>query len=567
MKYLVHLLFIVILFFTSCSQQNEALLLSLSQIQDLGEEYPRQAIKKLDSIKSCFDKESSYMKNKLALLDIRLRDKAYIMHTKDDSIKAICSFFDKHGTAIERQEAYYYMGSVYRDINDYPNAVTSFLKSISISKKNENFDVAILNCAYSQLSFIYKQQLNYQEALNIILDGVAVAEKNGLEDERLYMSVCHRYSDLNDTLLSIKYANIVLQMIEKRGISKNNADILSSAMGIFSAYGYKNNADICYKMLKQLPETSMPFNYLTNLTYYLTNFVSIDSAALARLELYNTTDMVESKYDATRWLTHYYAHKKEYKEATMWAINFMNANNELIEKRQFEHTTNAKNFFQYQRDKEEELSIMQKAAQDRQNLTITIAVSVIILLSGVIFYFYRKKRLLDIIISKEQSIKKVRSIIEEKEKELACGKKELEHMEKELGLLTTSNSRLAGQLHCAEEDFKMLVAQNRELTKLTLMNNISENAKDIVDKIKKTSQGKYHLNDEEWKELLGAVDKLYPEFTYEVQLKFKKISEPMLRVCYLLKIGLSGPEIVNLTDYPRQTVWDRIKRIEKIMNS
>ena len=66
--------------------------------------------------------------------------------------------------------------------------------------------------------------------------------------------------------------------------------------------------------------------------------------------------------------------------------------------------------------------------------------------------------------------------------------------------------------------------------------------------------------------MLGAIDKMFPEFTYEVQAKFKKISEPMLRVCYLMKIGMSAPQIVNLTDYPRQTVWVRIKKIEQIMN-
>ena len=118
----------------------------------------------------------------------------------------------------------------------------------------------------------------------------------------------------------------------------------------------------------------------------------------------------------------------------------------------------------------------------------------------------------------------------------------------------------------AEEDFKLLVAQNRELTKLMLMNDIAGEGSDIIEKVKKTSKGKYRLNDEEWKELLGAIDKLYPEFTYEVQSKFKRISEPMLRVCYLMKIGMSAPQIVNLTDYPRQTVWVRIKKIEQIMN-
>ena len=89
----------------------------------------------------------------------------------------------------------------------------------------------------------------------------------------------------------------------------------------------------------------------------------------------------------------------------------------------------------------------------------------------------------------------------------------------------------------------MLVAQNRELTRLMLMNDIAENAGDIIEKVKKTSRGKYRLNDDEWKELLGAIDRLYPEFTYEVQAKFKRISEPMLRVCYLMKLGLQGHKL------------------------
>lgn len=134
-----------------------------------------------------------------------------------------------------------------------------------------------------------------------------------------------------------------------------------------------------------------------------------------------------------------------------------------------------------------------------------------------------------------------------------------------MSLLNSTNSKLSKKLQDAENEFKMLIAQNRELTRITLMNNISVEATDIIEKVKKASKGKYRLNDEEWKELLGAIDKFYPEFTYEVQSKFKKINEPMLRVCYLMKIGLSGPQIVNLTDYPRQTVWERIKRIEKVI--
>ena len=133
--------------------------------------------------------------------------------------------------------------------------------------------------------------------------------------------------------------------------------------------------------------------------------------------------------------------------------------------------------------------------------------------------------------------------------------------------LNSTNAELTRQLHNAKNEFKMLLEQNCELTKISLMNNAPDNAKEIIEKVRKTARGKYRLSDEEWKELLGAIDSMFPEFTYEVQSKFKKISEPVMRVCYLMKIGLSAPEIVNITNYPRQTVWDRVKRIEKIMQT
>lgn len=34
---------------------------------------------------------------------------------------------------------------------------------------------------------------------------------------------------------------------------------------------------------------------------------------------------------------------------------------------------------------------------------------------------------------------------------------------------------------------------------------------------------------------------------------------------FKIPIIFSGPQIVNLTGYPRQTVWDRIKRAQKVL--
>ena len=567
MKLFIHILSILSLFFAACTkQENEVLIRHLNDIKAMGDTLPQIAMQRLDSITPLFVNETEYMRNKLALLEIRLQDKAYITHTTDKQIKGICRFFEKNGTDIEKQEAYYYMGSVYRDLNDYPNAVTYFLKSAEFAEKTLDADVILQRNTYSQLSYIYKSQFDYTKALNTILKGFSFSQNNGISNIREYANVASSYFVTKDTINAIKYYNLIMGNIDNIIVDSSNSDIIAAAMGNYSLSGYKNEATYCYQLLSKLSNKELPFNYLVNLAIYYECFVSADSAADARIKLYDKTSLIESKYDAAQWLTRYYFLKKNYEKAAEYAVKFIDANKAVIDKINLEHTTNAKNFYQYRRDKEEEAQVMQKAAQAKFYMVLAISIAIIVTLCGTLFHFWRKKKLLDVILSKEETIKQAKTLAAEKDIELAKEKSEIEQKKKELNTLNTANSMLTKQLKDAEEDFKLLIAQNRELTKLMLMNDIEENAGDIIEKVKKTSKGKYHLNDEEWKELLGAIDKLYPEFTHEVQAKFKRISEPMLRVCYLLKIGMSAPEIVNLTDYPRQTVFDRIKRVEKVLN-
>ncbi len=120
-NYILHLILLFIFTFVSCSKEaNDALLSKLADIQEQGDTCPQKAILRLDSIKPLFEEESEYMRNKLLLLDIRLHDKAYITHTSDSVIKQVCSYFEEYGSVKEMQEAYYYMGSVYRDLKDSP---------------------------------------------------------------------------------------------------------------------------------------------------------------------------------------------------------------------------------------------------------------------------------------------------------------------------------------------------------------------------------------------------------------------------------------------------------------
>lgn len=538
----------------SCSEKiDKEKLDKLADIEAMGDSCPERAIIRLDSIRPQFGNENEYMRNKLAMLDIRLHDKAFITHTSDSTIKEVCSYFEKHGTAKEMQEAYYYMGSVYRDMNDYPNAVTYYLKAIEIAENNKDIDYAIMEVSYTQLADIFHKQHHYTESLNAMLKGVEIADKHGFANERTYMSLSNAYKKINDTSNTILFCNKAMDIIEKDGINKRNADVVAKAMSLYVGLDHIYDATRCYNMLNQLKEDEKPHNYLATLGAYYEKCVSKDSAAVIARKIFDSTEDITELYYVSKWLTCYYSDKGDYENATKYAIYFIRVNNTIIMNRDIENTDNAKNYFQYQRNKEEESAIMNNAANHKLWLTISILLSLttIVLLSTI--HIKKRKRLFNIILKSDGQIREL--------------KQKVQKMEEEQVQLTLKNTELLKGISYAEAESNKLVEQNCELTKHVIMSRISENAEDIIIKIKETSKGQHHLSDEEWKELLGAIDKQFPDFTHEVQAKFKKISTPMLRVCYLWKIKCSNPEISNITGYPPQTVWDRVKRIEKVLGS
>ena len=134
MKYIIRFLFFCSAsLFVCCGNRNiNDRLAELDAIKELGDSCPTEALRRLAVIGTGINEEPEYIRNKYALLNIRLCDKAFITHTTDSVIKRVCSYFEENGSNRELQEAYYYMGSVYRDMNDSPQAITFFLKAVDI---------------------------------------------------------------------------------------------------------------------------------------------------------------------------------------------------------------------------------------------------------------------------------------------------------------------------------------------------------------------------------------------------------------------------------------------------
>lgn len=96
------------------------------------------------------------------LLKIKAYDKLYHKHTSDSIIQKIVQFYDEYGDLSKQMEAYYYLGSVYRDMGDAPRAVKAFLHTTELGENTMEY--GLMGKTYDQICILLKQQSVYDEA-------------------------------------------------------------------------------------------------------------------------------------------------------------------------------------------------------------------------------------------------------------------------------------------------------------------------------------------------------------------------------------------------------------------
>ena len=77
------------------------------------------------------------------LLTIQADDKQYITHTSDSLINRIVKFYEQYGDKSKLMLAYFYQGSVYRDMNDAPEALNAFQRCADKGKDVQNLMLPI----------------------------------------------------------------------------------------------------------------------------------------------------------------------------------------------------------------------------------------------------------------------------------------------------------------------------------------------------------------------------------------------------------------------------------------
>ena len=153
----------------SCNEnkQEQQLLDSIEQAWQQCETSLSEAQMRAKTLKDSVQESSAYVRQKYNLLTIRLRDKYDVIPSSPDSAMQAMTYFANRKNVIDKERAYYYLGSAYRDLKDYPRAVNHFLKAVEVAGQSQDADTLVWQNALSQLRNLYMLQLNYEEELNV----------------------------------------------------------------------------------------------------------------------------------------------------------------------------------------------------------------------------------------------------------------------------------------------------------------------------------------------------------------------------------------------------------------
>lgn len=570
--------FLLVLLFVSCTEDRT--LNRLDHIRHVGNSDPITALAMLDSLEIEMRTVSDYTRNKYDLLRIRLNDKADKTATSDIVIKSLVDYFEQEGTDQDKQEVCYYAGSIYRDLQDTPRALEYFFRSIEYADEAITCDSVMLQNAYSNLNYLYYGVQNYQEAV--------AASRKELEVCRLLgrdkvLPLLHLGTSLlaTDSTHQAKVSfDEVLQHIESLGDFTNFQEHLYNLLCHYAEMGDQQKAKRCRELIDDPFKDFSAFHCVALAEYYSLSGKNDSSVIFLNKVIDDGTD-IYNMYDAAKMLYQMYDAQGNQPKAVHYARIYMQLSDSLDFGKRQQLAATVGNEYQYHLDQKKEQQMRDAQESYKLLLAVVCAVAILLLFLGYVVYVRRRNRNMEQIAALSQELQGkaddeqlLRKEIELRETKLTEAKEQLKLRDDELGKvkdqLAKVNAELEGydiELREKEQRLTEKMQQNQTFLNLLHQSELEGKAEDVIEAIRQSSMGKKNMQPADWKQLYRAVDELYPTFQDQLLKELGTFTEQQMQVCYLMRIGLSKPQIQNMTNLSRVTVWRWVKKFDWVQGT
>ena len=542
---------------TSSYSSYPTTMLRAEQLMDLA---PDSAKNLLLRLKDSIPQQSEEVQMYYHLLTVKANDKCYVPHTSDSLMKALVYYYEQHGTSAQRMEAYYYLGSVYRDMHDAPRALDYFQQAVDASEDGKEYQ--ILARTYAQMGTLYMYQKLYDEAMP------------------MHKKAYHYYSLAKDSLL-LSYA---LRDIGRAFTAQHNVD---STLYYYEA-GYRaakqmndirrmraiqNELSGVYLQLGRYKEAR---EALTQSSAYQSNIASniliwgklyketgqLDSAKLC----YNRIIEIGNIYrkGSANWeLYQIERANSNYKEALGYMDQYLIYRDSIQRITDTESVKRVQALYDYTHIEKENSQLTLTNAKHRVYFyQILIGCLLILVLSIWAYYYDRRKR--------QQYIEQERKLRVLKEEQYAMSLErikqnnyELLRLKEQLILAYEQKDLVKGELlnlkrQVLEEKNNRITAFHTEREALVNAFHCSE-IYSIVQLKSKEPDSK--LTKDDWDRLQVELDATYDNFTSRLYTLYPKFSEIEIRVCYLIKMCIPASSIAHLVIRQKSSITSIRERL------
>lgn len=613
--------YLLLALLVACNK-NQDVITEINRIKILGDTNPSAALAAYDSLSTNMENVSTRNQRTYELLGVRLNDKNDRIPRSDSIVKVLVDYYESNGSNMELQEAYYYAGSVYRDLGDIPRSLDYFLKSSERAEYGDVDSLLLRNC-FSQLYLSYFKVQNYKESLQAALMECRIAEGLGVLDDLSLIHLSNNYLRLGEDSLALNVMTQILGHQKSTEPQKRDKGILSDLLYSFSALLKTEQASECYRLLKETGGSKdMSYEIMLNMAIYYQAVGNMKSCVSCYKNVLKYGNM-ECKYGASKSLYQIYSNAGLEDSASVYAAKFIDISTLLDLGARQELAATANNQYKYYKNKLDEERIIYERNNYRLRMYLYVGGIILIIIIGSSLHFWRKTCRLKTLIAfndsfdethnciqqkrfglsdEEQVINAIRKSIEHNKAELSETRSEmkktleealqmrntLRQVQKEnfaknveladvekrlrqqkdlingfINKLTLANNKLEQfEKELAEKDIKLLtkMEQNRLLFMAQHQVALERNAPDLLKAIKDSSMKTDGISNLDWKEFMTVIDELYPNFSKSLLDKLGIIKTKQTYVCYLLKAGFRNTEIEYIIkDVSRSTIWRWIK--------
>ncbi len=553
------LMLVLISAFYACDHRGKPYPATLSQIESLADTNPEEARPLLDRLRdslSLFDEEQHMYYD---LLDLKVNDKMYVRHTSDSLIKRITAFYETYGDRDKLLESYYYMGRVYRDLNDAPEALKYFQKALDVAGDTRKY--RLLSNVYSQMGTLYFYQNVYENAIRM---HEKAAQYKLLKGDSTSLSLVMRdiarvYDAINKNDSAVLYYQKAADIAKEIGLVHRYSGISTELGDLHREMGMYDKAFEClFESLKDSVGRNMYPTYSTLGHIYL-EVGKLDSADYYLRRCLDSPDLYvrDAIYE---YLSLLYERRLNYREAIRYVRLGQQVQDTIRKITDSEEIRKMTSLYNYQKRETENLRL--KGENDRMQIRIYRILSLFGLgLSITLLFIYRLKR------QKERLARQFEALQREKQEQY---ERSFQYVEannaklNELGTLPSKDHEDTNSLLHVRKELLQVTNEQIQLrrTERDLLESDLRHS-DIYMKFHSTNEADQIIREEDWNALRKELDKTYNNFTNRLYQLYSGMSLIELRICYLIKISVKVTDMAKILGRSKPSVSSSRKRLYK----